>query len=159
MLEHHGKHLVPGGAGIGRRFEDHELSGPEGASDPLRGIRDVRQIGFLVPAQRGRHGDDDHVALTEPIEFGRRDESIAVGKILDHLVAEVSQVVLLGRDRVDLAFVDVEADRRHSAPVEGVGERKTDVPKADHPDDGGVVGDLGLQFEERIAGGRGLAHG
>src|SRR2546427_3759795 len=59
-----------GGSGIGRRFQDYELSAPQTFLDLFGCRQDERYVGLFSFSERCRHADDDRVALLQMIKVG-----------------------------------------------------------------------------------------
>ena len=93
-------------------------------------------------AERGRHADDDGVALGEAGEVGRRLDPAVAERLRDPLLADVADVGLAPPQRLGLPRVDVEADDAEARLLEEEGERQADVAEADDADPRGAVGDL-----------------
>ena len=131
-LEHRLHDLV-GGAGIGRRLEDDELTGLEVLGDLLDRRDDVGEVRILRLAQRRRDADVDGVDVRQDREIGGGAEAAGLDHRRDVRRRDVADVGLALRQRVDLARVEVDADDRQPGLGELDRQRETDISEPDDP--------------------------
>ena len=120
-------------AGIGGRLEHHQLVRLQHLGERARRVEQRAEVGLAVGRQRRRHADR---APRRPGQAARsawwhgcdrrRSRSCVGGDVLDVGVA--------GRDRLDLARVDVDGDDVAALLRERHGERQADVAESDDAD-------------------------
>src|SRR5712692_6276621 len=130
VLENPTEQLVRG-AGISRRLEDDELTGPETRGDLPRRAHDVTHVGLTLRSQRRRNAYDQDIGLGQAREVGRRAKaagSVAAGEAIR---MQVLDVVASGSECLDLGPIDVETEYRKRSFGEGQRQRQADIAEAD----------------------------
>ena len=134
-------HHIRDGAGIGGRFEHHELAGAEMLGDRLAGLHHVGQVRLAVAVERGRHADDAGVDGADPREIRGRREAAVRDEIAEHLGVEVPDIGDAAGQLLDLAGIDVEAGAVKAIAGEGPRQGQADIAEADDADPERSVGD------------------
>ena len=121
-------------SGIGRRFQNHELTRAQTGGDGAGRLLYEAQIRLAVGRQRRRDADDDDVAVTEAVEFMRGGKG-AGARETGHI---------LRRHRVDVGASGVQLAHLYGIDVEPLdgeapacgcgGKRKSHIAEPDHAD-------------------------
>ena len=115
-----GQHHFFGGAGVGRRFEDHELTRAQATRDRLHGALDIAQVGLAAIAKGRRHADGDGVGLVETAEIGGGLEASGIDSRGQASAVDMTDVGAPLEQRRDLRRVGVEPEHAEA----DVGERQ-----------------------------------
>ncbi len=119
-------------AGIGGRFDHHELAGRDKRSERLRARQQGTQIRLAVRGERRRHADEDRVAGGERRVV--RGGLEAPAHLRERPVGDVLDVGVPVGDRLDLARVDIDAQDLGAGLREADCERQPDVAESDDAD-------------------------
>src|SRR6266568_1727531 len=151
-----GDHLL-GGAGVGRRLQNHQIPDRKVRGYHVHRRDHHRQVGRSVD-QRGRDADDVAVATAEYLRIGRELQVPRAESLLELGVAHVLDRAPPGGETPDVLFVDVIADDTVARFRRRQRERKADV--AQPQDSDSPAGHGSPEGESaRIAGGRVISGG
>src|SRR5690606_1218898 len=149
-------HDFVGRARVRRRLEDDELARPQVLCDRLHGRDDERKIGIARLPQRRRHADVDGVEHGDRRRVGRRRQPARSAEAGDVGIGYVADVGPPGVDGLDLAGVEIDAQRFEPAAGKLDGQRESDVAESDDADFRRAAGKLVGQGRGKGVGGDGI---
>src|ERR1700676_5023566 len=103
-----GENELFGGARVGSRFQDDQLTLLQIGLNREGGLLHVAQIGFTAFIEGSRHADDDGVAFLELLEIGGGAEVFAIHKLLNLGLLNVLDVRFAGVEHGDFFRIGIE---------------------------------------------------
>src|SRR5688572_1526812 len=145
LLEHRKQNFISRSR-IRGGLEYHELTATHVLLDLFAGRDDVRHVGVLRLAERGRDADDDHVAICKLAEVSRRGKFSGFDTLRNVLAGNIDDVRSAGINFARFLLINFEADSAKALEGEFYDQRKPYVAESDHPDGGARVRDQFFKF-------------
>jgi hypothetical protein len=120
----------PSGRADGRgRLQDHDVTGDEDRRDRVRRCVDVIEIGRTVLAEWRRDSDDERIGcfgLSPGAQFSQRRS-----RAQKHVQIGLGEIGVPGVDRLDHAWVGIDADHLDTPARQRRGSRQADIAETD----------------------------
>src|SRR5262249_8433646 len=117
-----------GRTGIGRGLKNDQLSWSQACGNLSGGSDDVTHVRFPLRRQRSRNAYDQNIGFAQTIEISRRPEETGCTAVSEAIRVQVSDIIVTGLERFDLASIDIETQDDEALLCEGQRQRQADVP-------------------------------